>query len=55
MSHDQPQKFELVIFVDFRLMKNIIFNKTESFVGGNTCDHICQIFCSKRNCETMYH
>ena len=22
-----------VIFVDFRLMKNIIFDKTESFVG----------------------
>jgi uncharacterized protein with PQ loop repeat len=38
MSHDQrdqghiPQKFE-VIFVGFRLMKNIIFNKTKSFVG----------------------
>jgi hypothetical protein len=38
-----------VIFVDFRLMKNIIFNKTESFVGRNTCDHACQIFSSKSN------
>ena len=36
-------------------MKNIIFNKTESFVGRNTSDHACQIFCSKINCETMYH
>ena len=44
-----------VIFVVFRLMKNIIFNKTESFVGRNTSDHACQIFCSKSNCETMYH
>ena len=25
-----------VIFVVFRLMKNIIFNKTNSFVGGGT-------------------
>jgi hypothetical protein len=33
-----------VIFVDFRLMKSIIFNKTESFVGRNTSDHACQIF-----------
>jgi len=30
-------------------MKNIIFNKTESFVGRNTSDHACQIFCSKSN------
>jgi len=43
MSHDQrdqghiPKKFE-VIFVGFRLMKNIIFNKTKSFVGRNTSD-----------------
>jgi hypothetical protein len=36
-----------VIFVVFRLMKNIIFNKTESFVGRNTSNHACQIFCSK--------
>ena len=54
MSHDQcdqghiPQKFE-VIFVGFRLLKNIIFNKTKSFVGRNTSDHACQIFCSKGN------
>ena len=60
MSHDQrdqghiPQKFE-VVFVGFRLMKNIIFNKTEIFVVKNTNDHACQIFCSKSNCETMYH
>ena len=60
MSHDQcdqghiSQKFE-VIFVGFRLLKNIIFNKTKSFVGRNTSDHACQIFCSKGNCETMYH
>ena len=37
-----------------RLMKNIIFNKTKSFVGRNTSNHTCQIFCSKSNCETMY-
>jgi hypothetical protein len=34
--------------------KNIIFNKTESFIRRNTSDHACQIFCSKSNCETMY-
>ena len=39
----------------FRLMKNIIFNKTESFRWRNTSSHACQIFCSKSNCETMYH
>jgi hypothetical protein len=44
-----------VIFVDFRRMKNIIFNKNERFVGRNTSNHACQIFCSKSNCETMYH
>jgi hypothetical protein len=42
-----------VIFVVFRLMKNIIFNKIESFVGRNTIDHACQIFCSKSNYETV--
>jgi hypothetical protein len=36
-------------------MKNIIFNKNERFVGRNTSSHACQIFCSKSNCETMYH
>ena len=36
-------------------MKNIIFNKTKSFIGRNTSEHACQIFCSKSNCETMYH
>ena len=41
-----------VIFVDFRQMKNIICNKTETFVGRNTSNHACQIFCSKSNCET---
>ena len=46
--------FEM-IFVVFGLMKNIIFNKTKSFVGRNTSDHACQIICSKSNCETMYH
>jgi hypothetical protein len=30
-------------------MKNIIFNKTKSFVGRNTSEHACQIFCSKSN------
>ena len=30
-----PQKFE-VIFADFTLMKNIIFNKTKSFVVRGT-------------------
>ena len=49
-----PQKFP-VIFVGFRLMKNIIFNKTKRFLGRNTSDHACQIFCFKSNCETMYH
>ena len=58
MSHDQRdeghihQKLE-VIFVGLRLMKNIIFNKTDDFVG--TSDHDWQIFCSKSNCATMYH
>ena len=42
-----PQKFEF--------SKNIIFNQTDSFVGRNTCEYACQIFCSKSNCETMYH
>jgi hypothetical protein len=60
MSHDQrdqgpiPLKYE-VIFVGFRQMKNIIFNKTKRLVGRNTSDHACQIACSKSNCETMYH
>ena len=44
-----------VFFVVFILMKIIIFNKTENFVGRNTCDHACQICCPKSNCETMYH
>jgi hypothetical protein len=35
-------------------MKNIIFNKTESFGGRNTSNHARQIFCSKSNCETVY-
>ena len=54
MSHDQrdqghiPQKFD-VIFVGFRLMKNIIFNKTKGFIGRNTSDHTRHIFCSKSN------
>ena len=39
----------------FRLMKNIIFNKTKSFVGRITSDHACQIFCTKSNYETVYH
>ena len=43
-----------VIFVVIKLMRNIIFNKTESFVGRNTNDHACQIFFPKSNCETMY-
>ena len=43
------------IFVDFRLTKNIIFNKTEIFVERNISNHACQIFCPKSNCETMYH
>jgi hypothetical protein len=36
-------------------MKNIIFNETESVRGRNTSDHVCQIFCSKSNCESVYH
>ena len=55
MSHSSEIWIFEVIFVVFRLMKNIIFIKTESFVGRNTCDHACQILCSKSNCETMYH
>ena len=46
---------DIVILVVFRLMKNIIFNKTESFVRRNTSNHAFKIFCSKSNCETMYH
>ena len=46
-----PQKFEFLNwflqFLDW--WKNIIFNKTESFVWKNTSDHACQIFCSKSN------
>ena len=58
MSHDQrhiPQIFEFskLIFVVFRLMKNIIFNKTESFVRRNTSNHAFKIYCSKSNCETI--
>ena len=44
-----------VIFVDFRLTKNIFFNETESFVGRKTSNHACRIFFAKTNCETMYH
>ena len=51
-----PKKFEFSKwFLEFlRLMKNIIFNKTKSFVGRNTSNHACQIFCSNSNCEIMY-
>ena len=28
--------------------------KTERILGRNTCDHACQIFGSKGNCQTMY-
>jgi hypothetical protein len=55
MSHDQRDPKVSYLRNVNRLMKNIIFNKTESFVGRNTSDHACQIFCSKGNCETMYH
>jgi len=48
ISHD-------VIFAVLALMKNIIFNKTESFVGRNTSNNACQILFSKSNRETMYH
>jgi hypothetical protein len=44
-----------IIRYTYQWMKNIIFNKTESFVWRNTSNHACQIFCSKSNCETMYH
>jgi hypothetical protein len=47
-----PQTFD---FVAFRLMKNIIFNKIESFVERKTSEYACQMFCSKCNCETMHH
>ena len=55
MSHTSEIWIFEVIFVVFRLTKNIILNKTESFVGWNTSDYACQIFCSKSNCETIYH
>jgi hypothetical protein len=34
-------------------MKNIISNKTESFVGRNTSENACQIFCSKSNWKNV--
>jgi hypothetical protein len=46
-----PQK--LLYFLDW--WRKLLFNKTESFVGKNTSDHSCQIFCSKSNSEAMYH
>ena len=59
MLHDQCDLnvtyLRNLICVAFRLMKNIIFNKIESFVGRTTSDHACQMFCSKCNCETMHH
>ena len=55
MSHTSEIWIFEVIFIVFRLMKNIIFNKTDIFVGGNTCDHACQICCSKSTCGNMYH
>ena len=55
MSHTSEIWIFEVIFVDFRLMKNIIFNKTESFVGRDTSNHARQIICSKSTGETMYH
>ena len=54
-SHTSEILIFEVIFVDFRLTKNIFFNKTASFIGRNINNHACQIFCSKRNCETLYH
>jgi hypothetical protein len=54
MSHTSEIRIFEVIFVDFRLMKIIIFNKTESLVGRNTSDHACQYFAPKIT-ETMYH
>ena len=54
-SHTSEIWIFKVIFVVFRLMKNIIFNKTESFGGRNTSNHAYYIFCSKGNCETVYH
>jgi hypothetical protein len=52
-----PQRFEFSkwFIVVFRLMKYIIFNESERFVGTHTSDQACQIFCSKGNCETIYH
>ena len=32
-----------MILVVFRLIKNIIFIKTESFLGRNTSDHACHV------------
>jgi hypothetical protein len=54
-SHISGIWFFEVNFVVSKLMKNIIFNKTESFGGRNTSNYACQIFCSKSNCETVYH
>ena len=39
-----------MIFVDFRLTKNIFFNKTDRFLGRTTSNYACQIFCAIRNC-----
>ena len=42
------------VFCILRLMMNIILNMTDRFVGRNTSNHACLIFCSKSNCETVY-
>ena len=59
MSHYQrdqgriPGKFE-VIFVGFGLMRSIVFNKTEGFVGRSTGGRVCQVFCSGSGCGAVY-
>ena len=48
----------------FSFVKNNILHQSKNyknhfenskFWGMNTSNHTCQIFCSKSNCETMYH
>jgi hypothetical protein len=55
LDHVGHVTYSFINMLFISTMKNIVFNKTENFVGRNTSDHACQIFCSKSNCETMYH
>jgi len=63
LSHDQ-RDLKIIYLRDLKFRSGFcrldwgrifFFDKTESFVGKNTSNHACQIFCSKSNCETIYH